>query len=68
MSLTPKCDGDGDGDRCHVTFEGQPRLHRSVNFEMTLVFRRATLATPVLLTTKLIDPRVKPTLHCVKNH
>ena len=33
-------DGDGyvDGDRCHVTFEGQPRLHRSENFEMTIVF------------------------------
>ena len=49
-------DGDGyvDGDRCHVTFEGQPRLHRSEN--------RATLATPVLLTTKLLHPGVKQTL------
>ena len=55
-------DGDGDGDRCHVTFEGQPWLHWSVNFEMTMVFRRAALATPVLLTTKLLDPGVKPTL------
>ena len=44
-------DGDGDGDRCHVTFEGQLLLHWSVNFEMIMVFRRAVLATPVLLTT-----------------
>ena len=52
-------DSDGDGDRCHVTFEGQPWLHWSVNFEMTMVFRTAALATPVLLTTKLLDPGVK---------
>ena len=52
-------DGDGDGDRCHVTFEGQPW---SVNFEMTMVFCRAALATPILLTTKLLGPGVKPTL------
>ena len=31
-------------------------------FEMTMVFHRAALATSVLLTTKLLDPGVKPTL------
>ena len=55
-------DSDGDGDRCLVTFEEQPWLHWSGNFEMTMVFRRAALATPVLLITKLLDPGVKPTL------
>ena len=55
-------DSDGDGDRCHVTFEGQPWLHWSVNFEMTMIFCRAALATPILLTTKLLGPGVKPTL------
>ena len=45
-----------------VTFEGQPWLHWSVNFEMTMVFCRAALATPVLLTAKMLDPGVKPTL------
>ena len=45
-------------DRCHVTFEGQPWQHWSVNFEMTMLFCRAALATPVLLTTKLLDPWV----------
>ena len=29
---------------------------------MTIVFRRAAVATPVLLTTKLLDPGVKPTV------
>ena len=55
-------DFDGDSDRCHVTFEGQPWLHGSVNFEMTMFFRRSALATQVLVTTKLLDPGVKPTL------
>ena len=54
--------GDGDGDRCLVTFEGQLRLNWSVNFEMTMVFRRAALASPVLLNTNLLDPGVEPTL------
>ena len=52
-------DGDGDNDRCHLTV---PWLHWSVNFEKTMFFCRAALATPVLLTTKLLDPGVKPTL------
>ena len=55
-------DGDGDGDRCHGMLEAQPWLHWSVNFEMTRVFCRAALATQVLLTTKLLDHGVKPTL------
>ena len=55
-------DDDGDGDRCHVMFEEKPWLHWSVHFEITMVFGRAALATQVLLTTKLLDPVVKPTL------
>ena len=35
---------------------GQPWLHWTVNFEITIVFCRAALATPILLATKLLGP------------